>query len=255
MAWYQRQRVIRMSLCVLGVLFLLGSTIGSTAEAKRKRTTSSTGFKILEVTTAPTPFEVGNGDLTFSTVVNVPKRIKGMNFLEVTILLTSQTQRSMRFLIQRIPLQSRVPGQKGSHIPSVLAWDGKDQTQRLVEPGVYQYEMRAKLMAEKGSDVLSRMVSRRSRGTVEVTKYHAPEPPPVVEELHPGLDESRNDSLLGDEEEIIPEAILPEGTIDTATDEIEMLLDESTSHPVPEPDEQEKGTSEEGEVLEIPQEG
>ena len=119
----------------------------------------------------------------------------------------------------------------------------------FVEPGTYQYEFRAKLMAEKGASVRTRMVSRRSRGTVEVTKYTVPEPPvstedlpqPEVEPSADGIEESEEDST-------------PQGALSPAADEGEMLPDESTGHPLPESEDRNGGPTGEG-VLELPQEG
>ena len=238
----------RIILSVLGVLCFVSFVVEPTVEAKKRRSRSS-ALQIVQVTTSPSPFEVGNGDLTFSAVVKVPRDLRGVDILEVTALITSPTQRSMRFLSQRLPIGSKSIGQRGSRISTVLVWDGKDQAQTLVKPGTYQYEFRAKLMAENGASIRTRMVSRRSRGTVEVTKYHLPEPlltpeslpEPSVTPSIDGVEENEEDTVL-------------EGAVSPAEDEIEMLPDESTGHPLPEADEKNGGLSEEG-VVEIPQEG
>ena len=188
---------------VLCVLCCVGLLLSPIAEAKKRRAISASSFKILQVTPSPVPFEIGNGELTLSTLVKVPKNLKGMDVLEVTVLITSVTQRSMRFLSQRVPLKSKRSGRTGARIPVEFVWNGKDHAQTLVEPGVFRYEVRAKLMAEKRAGILTRMVSRRLRGTVEVIASTVPEPPPVVEELPQTLDSDPQPS--GDIEEAIPQ--------------------------------------------------
>lgn len=114
---------------------------------------------------------------------------------------------------------------------------------------MYRYEVRAKLMVEKGADIRTRMVSRRSRGMVEVRKYDIPEPPPSdIDTLQQSPESDVDNALIGEEE------TAPIIAVEPAADEVEMLLDESTSHPLPEPGEESEGSTEEGEVLEVPQE-
>ena len=243
--------ILRFGICVFGTVCLLVFLLGSSVEAKKKRRSgSSSSFKILQVTPSPLPFEAGNGELTFSTLVRLPRNLKGIDILEISTLITSPTQRSMRFLTQRVLLGEKTSKRSGSKISTELNWDGRDQTSTFVKPGMYRYEVRAKLMAEKGTDIRTRIVSRRSRGTVEVTKYDAPEPPPVtIEELGPTLDPELGSPSPGGDDTV------PSIAVEPAADEVEMLLDESTSHPLPEPGDEGEGVTEEGEVLEIPQEG
>ncbi len=243
-----RHRISRISLVVLGVWCCMGLMIESIAEAKKRRARSSSGLQIFQVTTSPTPFEIGNGKLTFSTIVKVPKNLNGFDILEVTALITSPTQRSMKFLSKRVPLDSNTLAQRGPHLSTVLIWDGKNQSQMFVEPGTYQYEVRAKLMAEKSAGILTRMVSRRSRGTLEVITYNIPEPPLAVEKLQPTSEPSVEAPQSSRGETV------PEESVEAAADEVEMLPDESTSHPVPELDTDEAITSEEEKTLPIPQE-
>ncbi|WP_447969968.1 hypothetical protein [Nitrospira sp. M1] len=244
----QRRRIVQISLYVFGIVYVVGLLFGTIAEAKKRRATSG-GFHIAQVTTSPSPYEAGNGELTFSAIVNVPRNLRGLSILEVSTLITSPTQRSMRFLTQRVPLGSKAPAQKGPKISTKFVWDGKDQSHALVEPGTYRYEVRAKLMGEKGARIETRMVSRRSRGSVEVIKYHAP-PPPVV------LEDRQNPSEIGpDDSSVSEEDSSQEEAGEAVVDEIEMLQDESTSHPLPEPGEPGVEIIEEEDLLVIPQEG
>lgn len=245
----QRQRIVRISLSVFSIVFVVASLCGTLAEAKKRRSTASGTFKISQVTTSPTPFEVGNGSLTISTIVKIPRNLQGLYILEISALVTSPTQRSMRFLTQRVPVGSKAAAQLGPKISVVLVWDGKDQSHTLVDPGVYRYEVRAKLMAEKGAGIATRMVSRRSRGAVEVIKYHAPQPPVILEDLQNNSEISSDDSSASDDESSQEEAVEP------VVDEVEMLPDESTSHPPLEPGEPGVEIIEEEEMLVIPQEG
>ncbi|GJL52001.1 MAG: hypothetical protein NPIRA01_32280 [Nitrospirales bacterium] len=241
-----RQRIVQISLYVFGIVYVAGLLFGTDADAKKRRRVSAGAFQISQVTTSPTPFEVGNGELTFSTIVKVPTNLNGLAVLEVSALITSPTQRSMRFLTQRLPLGSKAPAQRGPHISAALVWDGTDQSHTLVDPGTYQYEVRAKLMAEKGAGIEVRMVSRTSRGAVKVIKYHAP--PPPVENLQLNPEIGPDDSSAEDENS-------EEESAETVVDEVEMLTDESTSHPLPEPGDSEVEIIEEEEMLVIPQEG
>jgi len=241
-----RQRIVRISLYVLGIICVTGLLFGAEADAKKRRRASSGAFQVSQVKTSPTPYEVGNGALTFSAIVNVPRNLNGLYVLEVSALITSPTQRSMRFLTQRIRLGSKAPVQRGPEISTVLVWDGKDQSHALVDPGTYRYEVRAKLLAEKGAGIEVRMVSRRSRGAIEVIKYHAP--PPPLEDLQANPEIDADDSTASEEDS-------QEQATESAVDEVEMLLDESTSHPLPEPGDPEVEIIEEEEMLVVPQEG
>ncbi|GJL65512.1 MAG: hypothetical protein NPIRA05_04830 [Nitrospirales bacterium] len=244
----QTLHIVQICLYVLGIVYISGLLFGTDADAKKRRRASAGAFQISEVTTSPSPYEVGNGELTFSAIVKVPKNLNGLAVLEVSALITSPTQRSMRFLTQRVPLGSKPPAQRGPRISTVLVWDGKDQSNTFVVPGTYQYEVRAKLMAEKGAGIEARRVSRRSRGAVEVIKYHAPPSPPPLKNPQSIPDLEVDDSSASVEGDAQEEAA------ETVDDEVEMLIDESTSHPLPEPGDPGIEIIEEEEVLAIPQE-
>ena len=242
-----RHSLVGIGLCILAIWCIAGFFVVSEAEAKKRRARSSGSLQIAQVTTSPEPFEVGNGALTLSAVVKIPKNLKGLDVLEVSALITSPTQRSLRFLSQRVSMHSTATNRIERTISTNLVWDGKDQSQTFVAPGTYHYEIRAKLMAEKTVGILTRMVSRRSRGTVEVTKYEIPDPPETVKAPQE-LPQDVMDEILIQEEEIVADE-----PVETAADEVEMLPDESTSHPLPEPDEGDGNTSEEDDIIEVPQ--
>ncbi|MDR4500945.1 MAG: hypothetical protein MRJ96_05790 [Nitrospirales bacterium] len=233
-------------MCVLVLWCCAGLVVESEAQEKKRRAGSSGGLQISQVTTSPEPLEVGNGALTFSTVVQVPTNLSGLDVLEVSALITSPTQRSLRFLSRRITINAQTPNRVGRRISTDLVWDGKDQSRMFVAPGTYHYEVRAKLMAEKDVGILTRMVSRRFRGMVEVIKYQVPDPPKTVESPQE-LPREVMDEILIEEEEIVADE-----PVETAADEVEMLLDESTSHPLPEQGEGGEQTSEDSEPIEIP---
>ena len=109
--------------------------------------------------------------MEFSTIVQLPKDLDGATLLEVWCLVTSPSKTSIRFLSTRKSLEAHgTPAGTGEfpRLPITLRWDGTDHKKATAEAGVYQYEMRAKLLAngEKGPRTL--VVSWPKRGTVEV---------------------------------------------------------------------------------------
>ena len=230
-------------LCVLVFSFLIPS-----AEGKRRRSRALPPLKILEVVPSRLSFEVGKEELTLSVVVALPNRLNGIKFLEITALISSPTQRSMRFLTQRIPLGMDSHSQSNSQVHTTLLWNGKNQAQEFVSPGTYRYEVRAKLMAEQGNRLQARVVTRRSRGTIEVTALRVNENPDDSQEIPEIPDPpSEEESIVEQDGELV------ETADPTPDDEVEMLPDESTAHPLPEKGEPENSTEEE--TLIIPQEG
>ncbi|BCA55684.1 conserved exported protein of unknown function [Nitrospira sp. KM1] len=128
-------------------------------------------LKILELKVTPTPFHVSQGPLEFSAVIQLPKDLTEATLLEVSSFLTSPSRTSIRFLSTRQPVLVE-PAPNGTrehpHLPVILSWDGMDHKKTPAAPGLYQYELRAKLLAngEKGPRTL--MVSWPKRGTVEL---------------------------------------------------------------------------------------
>ena len=128
-------------------------------------------LKVLELKISPNPYTVSAGSLQFSTVVQLPRELDGATILEVSTLVSSPSKRSIRFLSLRkaleLPPVTPVSAEQPT-IPVVLTWDGMDHTKVPAEAGVYQFELRAKLLSngEKGPRTL--MVSWPKRGTLEV---------------------------------------------------------------------------------------
>jgi hypothetical protein len=128
-------------------------------------------LKVIELKISPNPYTISGGSVEFSTVVQLPKELDGATILEVSSLVSSPSKRSIRFLSFRKPLESPniTPVTTDPHtIPVVLRWDGMDHTKAPAEAGIYQFELRAKLLSngEKGPRTL--MVSWPKRGTLEV---------------------------------------------------------------------------------------
>lgn len=137
------------------------------AEGKRRRS-APPPITIIDVRTDPDPFPVGNGMLTFTVMVKLPSSVEEDHVLEVSSLVTSPSKRSMRFLFERMPVHA-VSADGGQRIVRVvLSWDGKDQTQQYVTPGTYHYDIRAKLMEDRGYGYQMVLISRHARGTLEV---------------------------------------------------------------------------------------
>jgi hypothetical protein len=157
----------RVSMFVVGALAILCFVGTPFVEGKKGGSGRFLPLKIVEITISPSPYEIGTGDLSLSIVVRLPRQLKGADLLEFTALISSPSRSSMRFLTQRMPLSQPNP-QVSSHVHTTLFWDGKDQTQTPVSSGTYQYEIRAKLMAQEGDGPRTKMESPRSHGTVEV---------------------------------------------------------------------------------------
>ena len=96
-----------------------------------------------------------------------------MDLLEVSSMISFPSKRSIRFLYNRLSLDEVVNSSGESKISTTLLWDGKDQTKQLVSPGTYRYEVRAKLMTNSDGPPLTKIVSLRARGKLEVSE---PEP-------------------------------------------------------------------------------
>ena len=238
----------QFSLLALVTGVLVFSFMIPSVEGKRRRSIALPTLKILEVVPSRLSFEVGKEALTLSVVVALPNQLNGIKLLEITALISSPTQRSMRFLTQRIPLGMDSRSPSNSQVHTTLLWNGKNQAQEFVSPGTYRYEVRAKLMVERGNRLQARVVTRRSRGTIEVTALRVNEQPPESQKINQVPDTPSEEESQSKQEEALLET-----ADETPDDEVEMLPDESTAHPLPEAGEPEASTEEEG--LIIPQEG
>jgi hypothetical protein len=159
--------------CALCLLLVLTSPLESSAKSKPHRAPRpEPELKILELKIAPIPYSMTDGPLEFSAFVQLPKDLDGATLLEVSSFVTSPSKTSIRFLSIRKSLEAHVSPASGSgelpRLSIVLTWDGMDHKKTPAGPGQYQYEMRAKLLAngEKGPRTL--MVSWPKRGTIEV---------------------------------------------------------------------------------------
>ncbi len=128
-------------------------------------------LKILHLDISPNPYTISSGSLQFSAIVKLPKELDGATLLEVSSLITSPSRNSLRFLTTRTRLEPHAAATDGTAPPQIsvlLMWDGLDLKQTPSVAGLYQFEVRAKLLAngEKGPRTL--MVSWPKRGTVEV---------------------------------------------------------------------------------------
>lgn len=163
-------------LCLLISLLLLTDH----AEARRKQVhRPQPDLNILSVT-SPASYSPQTGPLDFAIEVELPKNLDGATILEVSSLISSPSRRSMRFLSSRQPIGAQAQsivapaGANGSQpqtkplVAVTLTWDGKDQSEQLVERGKYSYEVRAKLLAAGEKGLRTQMVSWPKRGTVEV---------------------------------------------------------------------------------------
>lgn len=128
-------------------------------------------LKILDFKIAPTPYNASSGALEITLLVQLPKDLDGATLLEVSSLVSSPSKTSIRFLSTRKALEAPVISALSTDLPRlpiVLTWDGMDHKKTQAGAGLYQYELRAKLLAngEKGPRTL--MVSWPKRGTIEV---------------------------------------------------------------------------------------
>jgi hypothetical protein len=128
-------------------------------------------LKVLELKISPNPYTTSDGFVEFSTLVQLPKELNGANILEVSSLVTSPSKTSIRFLSVRKTVESasgpqEVPEQ--ARVSVVLTWDGMDHKKAPAEAGLYQYELRAKLLSNGEKGPRTQMVSWPKRGTLEV---------------------------------------------------------------------------------------
>jgi hypothetical protein len=155
------------------ILFMVSMDADAKSKAKPSRAPRpEPDLKILELTVSPNPYTASDGLLTFSAVVQLPKEVDGATLLEVSSLVASPSKTSIRFLTTRKPLEEHplpVPGSgEFPRLSVVLTWDGMNHNKTAALAGRYQYEVRAKLLAngEKGPRTL--MVSWPKRGTIDV---------------------------------------------------------------------------------------
>jgi hypothetical protein len=128
-------------------------------------------LKILNLKVSPNPYTISSGLLQFSASVQLPKELNGATLLEVSSFITSPSKNSLRFLTTRTALKPHAASADGGAPPQVsvlLTWDGSDQKKIPSGAGFYQFEVRAKLLANGEKGPRTQMVAWPKRGTVEV---------------------------------------------------------------------------------------
>ena len=159
-----------MLLLCTALLFL--APIPASAKSKPPRAPRpEPELKILELKVFPNPYTVSSGLLQFSALVKLPKELNGATLLEVSSFISSASKNSLRFLTTRTPLEPHVASTNGAdppHVSVLLTWDGLDQKKIPAGTGLYQYDVRAKLLANGEKGPRTQMVAWPKRGTVEV---------------------------------------------------------------------------------------
>ena len=162
-------RVVWVLLCAA---LLLWTPLAASAKSKPHRAPRpEPELKILDLKVSPSPYTVSSGPLQFSVLVQLPKELDGATLLEVSSFITSPSKNSLRFLTTRKPLEPHAASPGGAGPPQVsvlLTWDGLDQKKIPSGAGLYQFEVRAKLLANGEKGPRTQMVAWPKRGTVEV---------------------------------------------------------------------------------------
>jgi hypothetical protein len=162
----------RVAWALLCATLLLWTPLAASAKSKIHRAPRpEPELKILELNVSPNPYTVSSGPLQFSALVQLPKELNGATLLEVSSLITSPSKNSFRFLTTRKPLEPHAASISGAAPPQVsvlLTWDGSDQKKIPSGVGLYQFEVRAKLLAMGEKGPRTQMVAWPKRGTIEV---------------------------------------------------------------------------------------
>lgn len=171
--------MINRRLPFISLVILLAVTLAPAAlDAKRKKRTALPQLKIVNVAADPVPFAPGRGPMAITVTVELPKNVDRFDLLEISSLISFPSKRSIRFLVNRQPLETIVIEDGTPRTKTTLLWDGKDQTREYVSQGTYAYEVRAKLMANEEGFVKTKVVSLFARGTLEVSEPQAFLPSP-----------------------------------------------------------------------------
>jgi hypothetical protein len=162
-------RIVWILLCAL---LLLWTPLAASAKSKPQRAPRpEPELKILDVQVSPNPYTISSGSLQFSALVRLPKELNGATLLEVSSFITSPSKNSLRFLTTRTALEPRAVSTDGATPPQIsvhLTWDGLDQKKTPSGAGIYQFEVRAKLLANDEKGPRTQMVAWPKRGTIEV---------------------------------------------------------------------------------------
>jgi hypothetical protein len=153
-----------LAACLLGV----AGDLGHAAKAKPK--SRAPDFKILSVDTAPMPFVPNGAPLTLTIRLELPKVMPEEMLLDVSTLITSTSRSSFRLLSSRQMLPTLDDTEEAQRqLEIVQTWDGTDNNDRIVEEGMYDYQVQAKLMIlNKDGYPLTRLSAWKKRGNFEV---------------------------------------------------------------------------------------
>jgi hypothetical protein len=161
---------------------LAGSWLGATPEVSygAKAKVKPPDLKIVSIDAAPLPFVPTKSPMTLTIMVELPRDIPQDSILDVTTLITSPSRTTFRLLSTRqpLPISNIAPGDLEPSSPRRLeivhTWDGTDNHERIVSPGLYSYQVQAKLMVKsKLGTLLTRMNAWKKRGNFEVRTYSA----------------------------------------------------------------------------------
>ena len=164
-----RGRVAWLMLCA--VLLLLIPPVASAKSKPPRAPRPEPELKILDLNVSPNPYTVSSGSLQFSALVQLPKELNGATLLEFSSFITSPSKNSLRFLTIRKPLEPHAASTDGAAPPRIavlLTWDGLDQKKIPAGAGLYNFEVRAKLLANGEKGPRTQMVAWPKRGTIEV---------------------------------------------------------------------------------------
>jgi len=162
----------RVACVLLSAALLLWAPTAVSAKSKSHRAPRpEPALKILDLNVSPNPFTISSGPLQFSALVKLPKELDGATLLEFSSFITSPSKNSIRFLTTRTPLEPHDASIDGTAPPQVsvlLTWDGLDQKKTPSGAGLYQFEVRAKLLANGEKGPRTQMIAWPKRGTIEV---------------------------------------------------------------------------------------
>jgi hypothetical protein len=162
----------RAAWVLLCAALLLWTPLDASAKSKPNRAPRpEPELKILDLKVSPTPYTISSGSLQFSALVQLPKELNGATLLEFSSFITSPSKNSLRFLTARKPLEPHAASTDGAAPPRIavlLTWDGLDQKKIPAGAGLYNFEVRAKLLANGEKGPRTQMVAWPKRGTIEV---------------------------------------------------------------------------------------
>ena len=162
----------RVALVLFCTALLLWTPLAASAKSKPHRAPRpEPELKILDLNISPNPYTISSGSLQFSALVQLPKELNGATLLEVSSFITSPSKNSLRFLTIRKPLDPHAASTDGAAPPRtsvLLTWDGLDQKKVPSGAGLYNFEVRAKLLANGEKGPRTQMVAWPKRGTIEV---------------------------------------------------------------------------------------